>query len=285
MKIDINFDEKAINKEVNADVSITLREGMSVKFHSRPVYEVISEELHTGKVIAIPDSYFDKCNTLPYIATVQQNDSNPDLPTLLSGSIVTVRFPPPPESDLDIAHLLSDQAAMEHLLAMSKICGGGWTVDDAAGRRTRQEKEFTAGQSFNGAIYTNVQNHFAGIGGFRSIDWWNRSAEMGIILSPTFWRRGICVDVHFTCLRFAFEDLCLNRIEFKTASSNTGMIRFCENVLNAKHEGTLRDAFPAKSTNDAFKLYSNVELYSVMSYEWPDLKIALQARMNFNNNS
>ena len=255
---------------------------MSVKFHIRPVYEVIEEELKTDHIVSIPEDYFTsrRLSTLPPPPTaVSPAPSTTLLPSSLIGSITTMTFPPPQEADRDIATLLSDSVAMEHLPAMAKLNTGGWSDGDAATRRFRQTTEFAARSSHNGAIYMSKGSVFAGIGGLRSIDWWSRSAEMGIIVAPGCWRRGISVDVHYYYLTFVFEELCLNRIEFKTASSNIAMISFCKEVLKATHDGTLRDAFPVKDTADVFKLYSNVELFSVLACEWPDLKKRLQEKI------
>jgi len=278
----IQFDEKAMHKEANADLSLTLVKGMSVKFHMRPVYEVISIEVETGHVVPIPDDYFE-------VALAEEarhskahtTTATPTLPNTLAGAKSTIIFPPPQDSDDAIAALLSDPVAMQHLVAMSLPRSGGWTVDAASARRQRQTTEFENGSSLNGAIYASgaSKSEFAGIGGFRSIDWWNRSAEMGIILAPPFWRQGISVEVHYLCFVHAFEELCLNRIEFKTASSNTGMVKFCKDVLNANHDGTLRDAFPANDSSDPFKLYCDVELYSVLACEWPSLKAKLRKKL------
>ena len=292
---DVQFDEKAIDKEANADVSISLLQGMSVKFHARPVYEVIAEEVQEGHVEPIPEDYFtSRLNptTLPPLpspsSSLSTSTSSVRLPSHLAGSIVTMRFPPPPESDKDISALLSDPVAMEHLAAMAKQRSGGWSEEEAAARRVRQAHEHVSGSSLNGAVYLlsaaaaaggQEGAMFAGIGGFRSIDWWSRSAEMGVILAPSYWRRGLSVDVHHLCLTVAFEQLCLNRIEFKTASTNMAMRQFLIEILGATHEGTLRDAFPLYDTTDAFKLYANVEMYSVLACEWPTLKKSLQEKI------
>jgi RimJ/RimL family protein N-acetyltransferase len=275
---DVNFDDKAIHKEANADLSITLLKGMSIKFHIRPVYEVIALEVKTGHVVPIPEDYFEKA--LAAESPTPPSTSKISLPSNLAGSVCSMVFPPPADSDFQISSLLSDPVPMEHLAAMAKLSAGGWSVDDAAARRLRQTTEFNSGSSMNGAIYASPGGEFAGIGGFRSIDWWSRSAEMGIILSPSFWRRGISIEVHYLCFVYAFEELCLNRIEFKTASSNTAMVKFCKDILGANHDGTLRDAFPATYSIDAFRLYSDVEIFSVVASEWPALKIQLQNRMS-----
>lgn len=197
------------------------------------------------------------------------------LPSQLVGNgLVRLEFPVGARYDRDIAGLLSNAEAMAHLTAMSKIASGGWSEEDAACRRIRQEKEFELGTSLNGVVLYNQE--FAGIAGFRSIDRWNMSAEMGIILLPKFWNKGVSRHVHFLCLKYAFESAGLNRVEFKTASTNTAMKAFCSQSLQATHEGTMRDFFP--SGTDVFG-YVNVELYSLLASEWAPLKLRLEERL------
>ena len=55
---DVTFDLRAINKEINADVSMRINDDYSVKFHMRPLYEVCKfEELH-NLCIPVPEDYF-----------------------------------------------------------------------------------------------------------------------------------------------------------------------------------------------------------------------------------
>lgn len=56
----IQFDMKAIHKEVNADLNLTTPGGNSVKFHARPIYEVCAYELSTGHHECVPADYFDE---------------------------------------------------------------------------------------------------------------------------------------------------------------------------------------------------------------------------------
>ena len=54
----IDFDKRAIEKEINADISVKLPSGTSVKFHCCPLYEVIKFEINEGTVKLIPDDYW-----------------------------------------------------------------------------------------------------------------------------------------------------------------------------------------------------------------------------------
>mmetsp|Transcript_3915 Transcript_3915/g.6697 ORF Transcript_3915/g.6697 Transcript_3915/m.6697 type:complete len:230 (-) Transcript_3915:462-1151(-) len=61
----LQFDTRALDKAVNADVSVDLRDlvlpeagRLSVKFHQRPLQEVVEYELSHGEVVLVPETYF-----------------------------------------------------------------------------------------------------------------------------------------------------------------------------------------------------------------------------------
>jgi uncharacterized protein len=55
------FDMKAIDKDINADVSVDLGDDIgSVKFHVRPLLEVCRYEKANGLVQPVPDNYFEE---------------------------------------------------------------------------------------------------------------------------------------------------------------------------------------------------------------------------------
>ena len=55
-----DFDTKAIDKDINADVCLPVSGGYSVKFHLRPLYEVIVFEQDQGSVVPVPEGYFTR---------------------------------------------------------------------------------------------------------------------------------------------------------------------------------------------------------------------------------
>eukprot|EP00933_Yihiella_yeosuensis_P032983 TRINITY_DN26678_c0_g1_i1.p1 TRINITY_DN26678_c0_g1~~TRINITY_DN26678_c0_g1_i1.p1 ORF type:complete len:377 (-),score=38.48 TRINITY_DN26678_c0_g1_i1:554-1639(-) len=61
------FDTSALKKSINADVSTSfsglfgaVTRDISVKFHQRPLYEVVRHEIQSGLVESIPAGYFEK---------------------------------------------------------------------------------------------------------------------------------------------------------------------------------------------------------------------------------
>lgn len=57
----VTFDLKAIDKDINADVSIDLGKDIgSIKFHVRPLIEVCKYERANGLVQPVPEDYFEE---------------------------------------------------------------------------------------------------------------------------------------------------------------------------------------------------------------------------------
>lgn len=75
-----------------------------------------------------------------------------------------------------------------------------------------------------------------------SIDWVNRSAELGIVIGEkACWGQGYGSDAIRTLLRFGFHDLNLHRIFLRVHSDNPRGIRAYEKC-GFQHEGRQREA-------------------------------------------
>lgn len=204
-------------------------------------------------------------------------------PSRISLHRVAVISPPPERYDPDVARLLNDERAMKYLTHNHSthpsffIGGEGsvdmtWTLEHVRCRREAQENEHRGGISWYGVALEDDQ--FAGVCSLREIDWYNRSGEMGICLLPDFWHRAISSQTHFIILQHAFEVLHLHRISFTVTSENTAMISFCNKVLTANHEGTMKDFYL-----DVSGRYHNAELFSVLETNWSDIKATLHRRI------
>ncbi len=200
-------------------------------------------------------------------------------PSLLNGKSLAYSSPPSPDFDADIANLLSDSKNMEHLTAMSKSESGGWSIADAIQRRENQILMQNEGKGWFCTMAIQGTNEFVGICGLRDIDWYNRAAEMGIIIRHEHWGKGFGGEAHYVIFSHAFEVLQLERVILVTASANAPMVSFCKNVLNACHEGTGRHRF-ARSWTDPSKGYDDTEQFSLLRDEWPAVKARLAAKFH-----
>lgn len=201
-----------------------------------------------------------------------------------------------------MAELYNDHNAMKDLMFMTRHNVGGWTHEDAVKRRAFMEKINEDGMGLN-CVVQMKDGSYAGVAGFRDLHWWNRSAEMGIILHPNYWGKGLATEIHYIFLKWAFEEQNLNRVEFKTSVLNQGMNYLCRDVMHAKLEGTIRDGFPsidctvykpttaipgpdnATPANQGTVplsevTFDDVNLYSILKFEWPRAKESLLAKMN-----
>jgi RimJ/RimL family protein N-acetyltransferase len=170
--------------------------------------------------------------------------------------------------------MFSNPIEMQYLTAMSKIDSGGWTKEDAKHRRLDQEENQKRNLCWN-CVATLKTGEFIGVCGLRSIDHWNKSGEMGIILKQEYWGQRYSAEIHFWILQHVFESMELNRVTFITSSRNTPMIQFCRIALQATHEGTLRDYFPM-----GHQSFESVELYSLLGRDWPVTKESLLTRLH-----
>lgn len=55
---DIKFDTRAIDKDINADISLKIDDTTSIKFHVRPINEIVEYEKKHNIVIPVPANYF-----------------------------------------------------------------------------------------------------------------------------------------------------------------------------------------------------------------------------------
>ena len=55
---DLKWDIRGIDKDINADISLKLDERTSIKFHVRPINEIVEYEKQNNIVIPVPIDYF-----------------------------------------------------------------------------------------------------------------------------------------------------------------------------------------------------------------------------------
>ncbi len=82
-------------------------------------------------------------------------------------------------------------------------------------------------------------SHIGGTG-FHQVDWRNHWAELGIAIgSKESWNHGYGTDATRTMVRWAFQELNLNRVFVRVYEYNAGAIR-CYQKVGFKPEGRLR---------------------------------------------
>lgn len=84
-----------------------------------------------------------------------------------------------------------------------------------------------------------------GTAGFTKVDEENRVAEIGYVLNPTYWGRGIATEAAAAVIKFAFETLNMHRVEAKFMFGNDASLAVMKK-LGMKFEGYQRDLLYVK---------------------------------------
>ncbi len=155
------------------------------------------------------------------------------LPTL-DGARVRLR--PPREDDLaDLLAVFADEETLRY-----------WShgpLQDLAAARTYFEGIDTGLRDrslFQWAVTEPDEDRL--IGTVTLVDWdrSHRRAEIGFILHPSRWRRGLASDAVRAALRFAFEAMDLHRVEADVDPENEASLRLLQR-LGFREEGRLRE--------------------------------------------
>lgn len=87
---------------------------------------------------------------------------------------------------------------------------------------------YTAGDFFDWAVVERESERMIGTCGFTRFHCEADSAEIGYVLNPAFWGRGIATEAVGAVIRFGFERLELNRIEARFMDGNEASRRVME---------------------------------------------------------
>jgi ribosomal-protein-alanine N-acetyltransferase len=104
-------------------------------------------------------------------------------------------------------------------------------------------------------IVLKDDNKLIGTGGYQ---WWSvtdSKAEVGYVISKSYWNKGYMTEALEEILRFGFEQMELERIEAKCFIQNPASVRVMEKC-GMKLEGVLRSYKFVKGNFGDFKLYS-----------------------------
>ena len=120
---------------------------------------------------------------------------------------------------------------------------------------------YSAGMFYDWAIVFGENGKMVGTCGFTSFHCTHDSAEVGYVLNPSYWGKGIAREALECILRFGFEDLGLHRIEAKFMKGNERSRRVMEKA-GMTFEGYNRDAMRVKGS------YVTVGVCSILATEW-----------------
>lgn len=107
-------------------------------------------------------------------------------------------------------------------------------------------KKYKCGEFYDWGIEDKESGRFIGTCGFVSIDTSNKSAELGYVLSPEYWGKGIATEVVARVIDFGFSRLELNRIYSRYMVENTASRRVMEKC-GMRFEGVARKQMMIKN--------------------------------------
>jgi ribosomal-protein-alanine N-acetyltransferase len=112
--------------------------------------------------------------------------------------------------------------------------------EEALGLIQKITDDLHAGNGINWAITLLPEDTLIGTGAFWRIEKENYRAEIGYLLHPGFYRRGIMNEAIAEMIRFGFEEMKLHSIEANVNPENQGSVRLLERHGFVR-EGLLRD--------------------------------------------
>ncbi len=120
---------------------------------------------------------------------------------------------------------------------------------------------YAAGMFYDWAVIYEPDCKMVGTCGFTAFHCSSDCAEVGYVLNPAYWGKGIAPEALRTVLAFGFETLGLNRIEAKFMEGNDRSRRVMEKV-GMTFEGIMRESMLVKGN------YVNVGVCAILASEW-----------------
>ena len=87
------------------------------------------------------------------------------------------------------------------------------------------QKEYAEGRFFDFAVIWKEKMKMIGTAGFTSVDDKNLCIEVGYVLSPDYWGKGIATEALGAVINFAFCELGANRVEAKYMAGNEASLK------------------------------------------------------------
>lgn len=121
--------------------------------------------------------------------------------------------------------------------------------------------QYRNGKSPDWGLTHKADNRFIGTCGFTSVDEYNNSAELGYVLSPEYWRRGLMKEALSAVMRVAFMDIEFHRLTVRIMDGNVASMKLAESV-GFVHEGAGRECQLIKGK------YETVHTFSILKREY-----------------
>jgi N-acetyltransferase len=141
------------------------------------------------------------------------------------------------------------------------------TPDDMRQYVARALEERELGKSMPFVIYDKIDGSLAGCTRYMNLAPEHKRTEIGSTwYAPSYQGSGLNRHVKFLMLSFAFQNLDMNRVEFKTDLRNERSLRAISK-LGAVREGTLRHHMISPDGHTRNTVY-----FSILKDEWPAIR-------------
>lgn len=123
------------------------------------------------------------------------------------------------------------------------------------------QAQYRAGEFYDWAVEYIADRKMIGTCGFTSIDVENNRAEIGYVLNPDYWGKGIAAEAVMAVIDYGFRTLMLNRIEARYIIGNDRSRRVMDKC-GMKFEGVFRSLLYVKGS------YKDIGVCSILYSEY-----------------
>ncbi len=123
------------------------------------------------------------------------------------------------------------------------------------------QASYRAGDFYDWAVVDNETKKMIGTCGFTRLDFNHNLAEVGYVLNPEYWGRGIAAEALRRVMDFAFMELNVHRVEAKYIVGNDSSRRVMEKC-GMTFEGVQRASMYIKGQ------YRDIGICSILSDEY-----------------
>lgn len=121
--------------------------------------------------------------------------------------------------------------------------------------------KYKSGEYNDWAIVLKESKKMIGTCGLTRIDERNRTIEIGYVINPEYWGRGLATEAAKRVVKFAFEELGANRVEARFLYGNERSLNVMKKI-GMKFEGYIRESLFVKGK------YKSVGVSSILKREY-----------------
>ncbi len=122
-------------------------------------------------------------------------------------------------------------------------------------------RQYKMGKAPDWGITHKQDKLFIGTCGFTSVDEYNGCAELGYVLSPEYWGRGLMREAVSSIMRVAFKDLGFHRLFVRIMEGNQSSMNLAK-ALGFSYEGAARESMFVKGS------YKTIHTFSILEDEY-----------------